>query len=146
MSKKTTRAAISLIVVGSALSLLMYTTLSEGGVQYYKHVDEVMTSPAEWYGKPMQLHGHVVDGSILQRRETLDYKFKIRSGEHMVTAMYTGVVPDTFKDGSEVVLRGRLTADGFQVEKGGVMAKCPSKYEPGAATPGSANSAAKQPY
>ena len=146
MSKKTTRAAISLVVVGCALSLLMYTSLSGGGVQYYKHVDEVMTSPAEWYGKPMQLHGYVVDGSILQRRETLDYKFQIRSGEHMVTARYTGVVPDTFKDGAEVVLKGRLTAEGFQVDRGGVMAKCPSKYEPGATAPGAAKAGAQQPY
>ena len=29
---------------------------------------------------------------------------------------------------SEVVLTGRLSADGFVVEHDGVMAKCPSKY------------------
>jgi hypothetical protein len=28
------------------------------------------------------------------------------------------------------VLKGRLSADGFHVEPNGVMAKCPSKYEP----------------
>jgi cytochrome c-type biogenesis protein CcmE len=145
MSKKSTRAVISLMVVGGALSLLLYTSLSGGGVQYYKHVDEVMVSPEQWYGKPMQLHGFVVDGSILQRPATLDYRFKIRSGDHVVTANYTGVVPDTFKDGAEVVLKGRLDASGFQVDKGGVMAKCPSKYEPGSAAAGAAKSTA-QPY
>ena len=45
------------------------------------------------------------------------------------TATYTGIVPDTFKDGAEVVLTGRLGPDGFQVEPNGVTAKCPSKYE-----------------
>ncbi len=47
----------------------------------------------------------------------------------MVRASYSGVVPDTFKDGAEVVLKGRLSGDGFEVEPNGVMAKCPSKYE-----------------
>ena len=146
MSKKTTRAAISLMVVGSALTFLMYSSLADGGVQYYKHVDEIMTAPEQWYGKPMQLHGFVVDGSILQRRDTLDYRFKIKNGDHLVTANYTGVVPDTFKDGAEVVLKGRLTAAGFQVDKGGVMAKCPSKYEPGAAGAGAVAKSPGQPY
>ncbi len=50
-------------------------------------------------------------------------------------ATYTGIVPDTFKDGSEVVLKGTLGPDGFQVEPDGVMAKCPSSYE-GAAPAG----------
>ena len=45
-------------------------------------------------------------------------------------ASYTGILPDTFKDEAEVVLNGRLTADGnFEVAPNGVMAKCPSKYE-----------------
>ena len=42
----------------------------------------------------------------------------------------TGIVPDTFKEDAEVVLKGRLASDGsFHVDKDGVMAKCPSKYE-----------------
>jgi cytochrome c-type biogenesis protein CcmE len=49
----------------------------------------------------------------------------------VVRAYYTGIVPDTFKADSEVVLKGRLAADGsFHVDKDGVMAKCPSKYDP----------------
>jgi hypothetical protein len=28
------------------------------------------------------------------------------------------------------VLKGTLSPDGFHVERNGVMAKCPSKYEP----------------
>jgi cytochrome c-type biogenesis protein CcmE len=108
--------------------MLLYATVSDGA-QYYKHVDEVMVSPADWYGKKMQLHGYVVDKSILQRPNTMDYRFQLRSGDHQVTAHYTGIVPDTFKDGAEVVLTGRLGPQGFQVDPNGVTAKCPSKYE-----------------
>jgi cytochrome c-type biogenesis protein CcmE len=48
----------------------------------------------------------------------------------VVNATYTGVVPDTFKNDSEVVLKGMLSPEGFAVAPNGVMAKCPSKYEP----------------
>jgi len=128
MSKKTARAVISGIVVMSALVLLLVVTVSEGAA-YYKHVDEVMGNPSPWYGKAMQLHGFVVDDSIQKRPNSLDYRFKIKYGEAVVDARYTGIVPDTFKDASEVVLKGRLTPSGFEVEPDGVMAKCPSRYE-----------------
>jgi cytochrome c-type biogenesis protein CcmE len=128
MSKKATRAVVSAVVVVAALGFLFYTTAKEDA-QYYKLVDEVMVDPAPWYGKALQLHGFVVDGSWERRPDSLDHRFEIRNGAHVVRASYTGVVPDTFKGGAEVVLTGRLGPDGFHVEPGGVMAKCPSKYE-----------------
>ena len=54
MSKKATRAVFSAVVVMGAFTMLLYTTVSQGA-QYYKHVDEVMNSPEQWYGKQMQL-------------------------------------------------------------------------------------------
>ena len=128
MPKKAIRAVISAAVLLTALTAVLYTTVSDGA-QYYRHVNEVMDHPEQWYGKNMQLHGFVVDKSIQQRPNTLDYRFKIRSGDYSVVATYTGVVPDTFKDGAEVVLTGRLGPQGFSVDPYGVTAKCPSKYE-----------------
>ena len=64
-----------------------------------------------------------------QRPGTLEYRFKVQNKGSVVNASYTGVVPDTFKDDAEVVLKGRLSSDGFHVDPNGVMAKCPSKYE-----------------
>jgi cytochrome c-type biogenesis protein CcmE len=128
MKSKTIKIAMSATVIVLALSGLMYTTLSEG-TEYYKHVDEVMTNPAAWQGKRLQLHGFVVDKSIMQKPNTLEYLFHVQSNGKVVSARYTGVVPDTFKDGSEVVLKGQLGPNGFMVDPNGVMAKCPSKYE-----------------
>jgi cytochrome c-type biogenesis protein CcmE len=135
MSKKTARALISTTIIGGALAVLLTFSLSEGA-QYYKRVDEVMVSPEQWYGKNLQLHGYVVEGSHLVNPKALQHKFSIRTGAHTVNASFTGVVPDTFKDGSEVVLNGRLGPEGFHVAPGGVMAKCPSKYEGKAGTTG----------
>jgi cytochrome c-type biogenesis protein CcmE len=89
-----------------------------------------MAQPEAWYGKRLQLHGFVVPDSILRRRDSLDYRFKVHSKGAVVPATYSGIVPDTFKGEAEVVLKGTLTPEGFQVAPNGVMAKCPSKYEP----------------
>jgi cytochrome c-type biogenesis protein CcmE len=128
MKTKALKIVATSVVLLGALGGLMYTSLQEG-TEYYKHVDEVMADPAAWHGKKLQLHGYVVNKSIMRRPDTLDYIFKIQSNGKIVNARYTGVVPDTFKDGSEVVIKGTLSPDGFHVSPDGVMAKCPSKYE-----------------
>jgi cytochrome c-type biogenesis protein CcmE len=121
----------TLAIVGGALGYLLYSTAAPE-VEWYKHVDEVMTQPAAWRGKKLQLHGRVVKGTLLRRptASSFEYKFRVENNGQSVEARYAGVVPDTFKDESEVVLKGKLTPEGyFQVAPDGVMAKCPSKYE-----------------
>ena len=128
MQKKALRVVISVVVVVLALGVLLFRTMAQDA-QAYKHVDEVAPNASAWYGKNMQLHGFVT-GTVMVRPNTLDYKFDVQNNGHIIHATYTGVMPDTFKPGSEVVLKGRLGPDGFAVEPGGVMAKCPSKYTP----------------
>jgi len=127
MKNKALKIALTCLVLTAALGGLLYATLDEG-TEYYMHVDEVMQDPAAWHGKRLQLHGFVAD--LRQRPNTLDYKFNVQFKGKVIQATYTGVVPDTFKNESEVVLKGRLSGDGFAVEPNGVMAKCPSRYNP----------------
>lgn len=136
MKHKAVKIGLTTLVVVMSFGGLLYSTLAEG-TEYYKHVDEVMGQPDSWYGKKLQLHGYVVPNSIVWRRNSLEYRFQVRSNDQVVNARYTGVVPDTFKSDAEVVLKGTLSAEGFEVSPNGVMAKCPSKYEakPGAAKP-----------
>ena len=128
MTHRYVKIGVTSVVLVLAFAGLLWSTLRDG-TEYYKHVDEVMTNPQEWEGKRLQLHGFVVPGSILRRPDTLDYKFKVHNKGSVVEASYTGIVPDTFKDEAEVVLKGRLSPDGFHTASNGVMAKCPSKYE-----------------
>jgi cytochrome c-type biogenesis protein CcmE len=125
MRSKAIKIALTCVVLTAALGGLMYASLSEG-TEYYIHVDEVMADRAAWEGKQLQLHGFVTD--LRQRPNSLDYKFTVGYNGKTITAVYTGVVPDTFKNDSEVVLKGKLKGEGFSVDPNGVMAKCPSKY------------------
>ena len=137
MKSKPIKIAVTAVVLMLAFGGLLYSTLQDG-TEYYVHVDEVMTNPGAWHGKRLQMHGFVVDKSIFVKPDTLEYRFQVESKGSVVPASYTGIVPDTFKDGSEVVLKGHLGPNGFAVDANGVMAKCPSKYVPGqAGAPGS---------
>ena len=128
MKAKTLKIAATTLVLSLAFGGLLYSTLRDD-TAYYKHVDEVAGNEAAWHGKKLQLHGYVVEKSIFIKPDTLQYRFQVESKGAVIPASYTGIVPDTFKDGSEVVLKGHLGPDGFAVESNGVMAKCPSKYE-----------------
>ena len=144
MTHRYIKIGATVLVLVLAFAGLFWTTLREG-TEYFMHIDEVLPNRQAWEGKQLQLHGYVIPGSIYRNPDSLEYRFKvqnspIRSSEPkggIIDASYTGIVPDTFKGEAEVVLKGRLSAEGFHVDPNGVVAKCPSKYEEKASAAGS---------
>jgi cytochrome c-type biogenesis protein CcmE len=120
-------------IIGGGVGALLYWS-AQGEVAEYKYVDEVAGMAAQLTGKRLKVHGHVVDGSIEQKKGSLEYRFKIESRPPrkfaVMTATYVGLVPDTFKSGSEVVATSYIeNGSNLKVVPEGIMAKCPSKYE-----------------
>jgi cytochrome c-type biogenesis protein CcmE len=141
------KIVVSVVVVTGAVAFMLTRSMSPE-LAYYKHVDEVMSAADSLRAQRLQVHGHVVDGSVEQAKGTLQYRFKLESRpprpHAVMTATYAGLVPDTFKSGAEVVATGNIAPDNtLQVVPEGIMAKCPSKYEAGKAgpTPGAAAAA-----
>ena len=126
MPAKALKISLTTVALTSAFVGLLWTTMADG-TAYYMHVDEVMTEPEAWHGKRLQVHGYAENIGV--RRKSMDYRFDIRNNGHVIHAEYTGIVPDTFKNDSEVVVSGRLEGNTLLVEANGIMAKCPSKYE-----------------
>ena len=127
------KIVLSVVVVAGGVGFLLSRSVKEGA-EYYKHVDEVMAAPDAVRTKRLQVHGNVVDGSIEQAKGTLQYRFKIESrpprAPAVISATYSGIVPDTFKSGADVVAKGSLGPDNvLSVVPDGIMAKCPSKYD-----------------
>jgi cytochrome c-type biogenesis protein CcmE len=127
------KIVVSVVVVTGAVGFLLSRSMKEGA-EYYKHVDEVMAAPDTLRSKRLQVHGNVVKDSIEQAKGTLQYRFKIESraprAAAVIGATYTGLVPDTFKSGAEVVAKGTIGPDNvLQIVPDGIMAKCPSKYD-----------------
>src|SRR5262245_3683543 len=136
MTHRYIKIGATVLVLGLAFSGMLWSTLREG-TEYFKNVDEVIGKHDAWQGKKVQLHGYVVPGTFMRRPNTLDVQFKVQNNPArramsggIIDASYTGLLPDTFKDEAEVVLKGSFDAAGrFHVQKDGVLAKCPSKYE-----------------
>ena len=124
------KIVLTTCVLCAAFAGLLWTTMQEGA-QYYLEVEEVLVQPAEWDGKPLQVHGYAAN--VMRKPDSLDWRFEITDSvenrTRTMTAVYNGIVPDTFDNHAEVVATGRLVGDTFHVDPDGIMAKCPSKYE-----------------
>lgn len=129
-SRRTLLVLVSVIVAVGGIVALM---ADSSGVEFYKHVDEIKGKEASLSGKRLQLHGFVVPGTLLKRfdrdHQKLEYRFQVENCGAVVDAHFAGVVPDTFKEGAEVVLKGKLGGERFESDE--IMAKCPSKYAQG---------------
>jgi len=133
MSRPNKKIISGIVTLGLLVGGVAYLFASSAGeaFEYYKHVDEVVPEAARWQKKPLQLHGFVVPGSIKKRFDRdngrLEYKFDVTNCGQQIEAMYAGTVPDTFKDGAEVVVKGSIDGEAFHSTE--IMAKCPSKYQ-----------------
>ncbi len=125
------RLAIGVVLVGAALSWLVYAGTKDNLVYYYE-VDEVQAAAANSDGK-LRISGDVVEGSIVRDEAAREIRFAIRgtgdgAGAGTIPVVYGGTVPDIFREGIQVVVEGRMNEGGtFEAET--LLAKCPSKYQ-----------------
>jgi cytochrome c-type biogenesis protein CcmE len=126
------------VVVAGAVAVMVALDPGEGVLEYV-YVDKVADDPARFAGRTIKVHGLVVEGSIKQKKGTTgDYRFVIEYEGRRLPVHFTDIPPDTFQEGGEVVLTGRLDAAGETFESEEMSAKCPSKYENEAKAPGGA--------
>lgn len=120
---------VSIGIVVCSLGFLVYTGLNANMV-YYFHVDEFLTKAPALQGETVKVNGKVVKGTIAKSQ--MDYHFTICGfqRENLLNVEYHGVVPDTFKDGSDVVVEGKLDPQTRVFRASTLLAKCPTKYEP----------------
>lgn len=121
------RIIAGIFIIVGLVGYLAFIGFEEGRT-YYMTCDEVAENEAELTNTNLKLAGVVVDGSITRDGDILTFKLEYEGATYPVR--YTGMdpVPDTFKDGVEAVVDGRLLADGsFEGKK--IQAKCASKYE-----------------
>ncbi len=88
---------------------------------------QVLELPTE-AGRSYELTGKVVVGSIERDGEGLRFAVRDRVGETSVPVSYSGVVPDPFREGREVIVSGALADGTFVAERDSLVTKCPSKF------------------
>jgi cytochrome c-type biogenesis protein CcmE len=111
------------VALGAAVCLaaaLAYTSFS---------ASSEAASPSELVeGKSYDVTGKVVHDSISRRGDQLHFRIRDRDGRESVPVVYTGVVPDPFREGREVIVSGELTRGTFVAERDSLVTKCPSKF------------------
>ena len=76
-----------------------------------------------------RIGGVVEDGSLDKSKESMNVKFSITDYEKSINISYNGILPDLFREGQGVVIRGKLGSDGvFYAEE--VLAKHDETYMP----------------
>ncbi len=129
---KNKKLLIGGLVVAAAIGFLAFNALS-GATSYYYQVGELLGKGDALYGQNVRVRGVVAVGTFKQQvaeKTTTSFVMNDSQGRASLPVVYQGAVPDSFKEGNEVVCEGRLGADGtFQATT--LMPKCPSKYTPG---------------
>jgi cytochrome c-type biogenesis protein CcmE len=76
-----------------------------------------------------RIGGLVEEGSVVREKDALTVRFKVTDTAKAIPVVYTGILPDLFKEGKGVVAQGRLNTDGtFKANE--VLAKHDENYMP----------------
>jgi len=80
-------------------------------------------------GKPFRIGGMVAERSLQREPDGLTVRFVVTDTVKSVPVMYTGILPDLFKEGQGVVAQGKVGDDGVFVATE-VLAKHDENYMP----------------
>jgi cytochrome c-type biogenesis protein CcmE len=122
-------------LIGASLVLvtagyLMASSIRETGVYYLtpSELSAKLAADPSVRGVGVKLGARVVPGSIKRASGGREYAFQVTDGARTVPVLYRGIAPDTFTDGVDVVVEGRMGEDGtFRATT--LLAKCASRYE-----------------
>lgn len=128
------RLPLSFLLAGIAiLGAIIYLVFAntQANAVYYLTVSELQHCTI-CTTQSVRVAGVVQAGSIVRDDQQQRISFVIVDGAHTLPVTYTGVVPDIFQAGIQVVVEGHYTGQGpFQAQT--LLAKCPSKFQ--SATP-----------
>jgi cytochrome c-type biogenesis protein CcmE len=114
------------LAVGAATAFAL--TAFKQNIVYYYTPSEVADGKAN-DGRAVRIGGMVDKGSFTRTAGSMEVHFVITDFKHDVPAVYTGVLPDLFREGQGVIARGRIGSNGtLQAEE--VLAKHDENYMP----------------
>ena len=123
--KRHIRLVVALSVAVLLAVALVYTSFS-ASTEAKEPSELIGAAPGANY----ELTGRVVKGTV--QRDGNDLRFRVADrdgGGDSIPVTYSGVVPDPFRGGREIVLSGEKVARGtFVGEPDTLVTKCPSKF------------------
>ena len=114
-------------IIVATLLALAYVGYTQSKT-YYHTISELPTLSGSTLHQRMRVSGNVRAGTITHRDGHTNFVLEEQGKALSVSYVGNDPLPDTFKDGAQALVEGRLTPDGsFTAEQ--VQAKCASKYE-----------------
>ena len=79
--------------------------------------------------RAFRIGGLVEAGSVVHEKDALTVRFRVTDTARTIPVVYTGILPDLFREGKGVVAQGKLAPDGtFRASE--VLAKHDENYMP----------------
>ncbi|HSA60481.1 MAG TPA: cytochrome c maturation protein CcmE [bacterium] len=128
MSKKLRYLLGFILFLVSGFIVLVLSTTFRSSLQYYVTVSELRANEAKYEKSSLKVAGHASQIEKIEGAGKMSYRFRVDEGGASIPVAFTGFAPDTFKEGSEVVVTGRMNPDGSFAATD-ILAKCSSKYE-----------------
>lgn len=134
--KRNYKFGIGALLLVCSIGYLMYAGVEQSSA-YYFTIEEFLPRRDAMAGQGLRLAGRVTPGSLTQVTSAKGTEMKFRVGDFSdeeipvsatVLVEYTGIVPDMFAEGRDVIIEGTY-GDGI-IRATSVMTSCPSKYEP----------------
>ena len=116
-------------VLGTA-AYLMASSIDETA-QYYLTPAELATKVSNnprFVNTGVKIGARVVSGTIKRDPSGRSVAFRMTDGAKEYDVVHKGIIPDTFTDGVDVVVEGRLDENGV-FRSTVLLAKCASRYE-----------------
>jgi cytochrome c-type biogenesis protein CcmE len=118
--------------IGAGIIIVAISSLAYVGAQqsktYYHTISEIPTLSGSALHQRLRVGGDVKFGSIQHYSGRVDFVL-VEQGKGMpVSYVGTDPLPDTFKDGAQCLVEGKVLPNGTFVAET-VQAKCASKYE-----------------
>ena len=117
MKKRSARiyyVSFLLIILGFVLYLFINTF--NDNLLYYRSPTQLVNGnfPDNYI---FRIGGMVEEGSLLRESGTKKVSFNVTDFDNKVTVKYDGILPDLFREGQGVVIRGHLEKDYFVAEE-----------------------------
>ena len=121
-------ALVVLGLCGLATAVLLALSAFNENLVFFFSPTQVAANEAP-KGRSFRVGGLVEPGSVKREAGSLTIRFAVTDLSRTVPVVYTGLLPDLFKEGKGVVAQGRLGADGVFVAEQ-VLAKHDENYMP----------------
>lgn len=117
---------LGLLAVGAATALVLSALRQD--IVFFFSPSEIVSAKVQTEGRRIRLGGLVEQGSVI--KDGPEIRFRVTDGVNALPVIYSGLLPDLFREGQGVVTEGRMAADGTTFIASEVLAKHDENYMP----------------